>query len=421
MAQLSDDCFAFGGQLLSIDEAQALVRERVQPIGRVDRVMLGDALDRVLALDVIAPMDVPSFDNSAVDGYALRYADLDRDGDTVLPVVGRVAAGQDMPDMPGGAAIRIFTGAPMPAGYDTVVMQEDATRVGERVTIPPGLSRGANRRKAGEDVRRGEIVLAAGRRLRPQDIGLAASVGVTQLEVRAPPRVAVLSTGDELAEPGTAKPPAGIYDSNRHVLTALLRRMGCHVRDIGIVRDQPGPIRAALRDARDGADLIVSTGGMSTGEEDHVKAAVEADGVLHFWRLAIKPGRPVALGHLASADGPVPLVGLPGNPVAAMVTFLLLVAPLIRRLAGWEAAPPPTFPVRSAFGHRKKRDRREYVRVSLRAAADGFHEAFKFPREGAGILSSMAAADGLVVLPEEVTQVTPGDMVRYIPMALLLP
>ncbi len=421
MAQLSDDCFAFGGPLLSIDAAQALLRERLAPVGRLELVPLGEAVDRVLAADLIAGMDVPPHDNSAVDGFAVRHADLDHEADTVLPVMGRVAAGHAAPDVAGPVAVRIFTGAPMPPGFDTVMMQEDATLDGDRVTLRPGLKRGANSRKAGEDVKAGTVVIPAGRRLRPQDVGLAASVGATHLEVRAPLRVAVLSTGDEVVEPGTPLPPAGIYDSNRYTVTALLLRMGCQVTDMGILPDRLDTIRDALGKAAEEADLIVTTGGMSTGEEDHVKAAVEADGNLHFWRLAIKPGRPVALGQVRTLAGSVPLVGLPGNPVATMITFLHLVRPLIQRLSGWEVRPPPLFPVRAAFDYRKKKDRREYVRVTLRTAADGTLEAVKFPRDGAGILSSMAEADGLVELREDVTRVAPGDVVPYLPMELLLP
>lgn len=423
MAQLSDDCFAFGGPLLSIDAARALLRERLVPVAPVAEAALDAAVGRVLAADVVAGMNVPPHDNSAVDGYAVRHADLAVDADTILPVVGRVAAGHAPPEAVGAVAVCIFTGAPMPPGFDTVMMQEDAVPDGDRVILRSGLKKGANRRLAGEDVQAGSVVLPAGRRLRPQDVGLAASIGLTRLPVRVGLRVALLSTGDEVTEPGWPLPPAGIYDSNRYTVAALLRGMGCTVTDLGILPDRLDRIAAALSGAADGHDLIVTTGGMSTGEEDHVKAAVEAAGNLHFWRLAIKPGRPVALGQLRrpSGAGTVPLVGLPGNPVATMVTFLMVVRPLIERLMGWDAPEPPRFPVRAAFDYKKKRDRREYVRVTLRTAEDGALDAVRFPRDGAGVLSSMADADGLVELGEDLTRVTPGDTVRYLPLGLLLP
>lgn len=416
MAQLSDDCFAFGGPLLPIAKAEELLRERLTPVAPVERVPLPAALDRVLAEEVVAGIDVPAQDNSAVDGYAVRHGDLEPGGDTVLPVIGRVAAGHPAPVISDRVAVRIFTGAPMPAGFDTVMMQEDAREEDGNVVLPAGLEQGANRRLAGEDVRRGGVVLKPGRRLRPQDIGLAASVGATRLAVRSPLRVAVLSTGDEVVDPsdysGRPPPPAAIFDSNRYTVTALLRRMGCDVTDLGIVPDTVPAIREALSGAARRHDLVVSTGGMSTGEEDHVRSAMQSLGRLHFWRLAIKPGRPVAMGQI----GETPVIGLPGNPVAVMVTFLRLARPLVHRLQGCEEPEPQLFPVRAAFAYGKKADRREYVRVTLRRAEDGTLEAHKFPRDGAGILSSMVEADGLVELGEEVTEVTEGDLVPYLPL-----
>lgn len=417
MAQLSDDCFAFGGPLLRVDDAVALVRERLAPVAGVAELPLLAGLGEVLAEDVVAPIDVPAFDNSAVDGYAVRFADLNPEADTTLPVRGRVAAGQRLEEaVPPGVAVRIFTGAPMPPGLDTVMMQEDAALGDGTVTLRPGLKRGANARAAGEDVARGSVALTAGRVLRPQDIGLAASLGLTRLPVRQPLRVAVFSTGDELAEPGGDRAPQAIYDSNRLTLQALLAKLGCAVTDLGILRDRREAIGDALAAAAPTHDLILTSGGVSTGEEDHVKAAVEACGALHFWRLAIKPGRPVALGQV----GGTPFVGLPGNPVAVMVTFLRLVRPLVRRLQGAEPESPPAFPVRAAFSYKKKRDRREYVRARLLRGADGGWEAHKSGREGAGILSSLVEADGLVELGEELTRVEPGDTIDYLPLGLLI-
>lgn len=424
MAQLSEDCFAFGGQLMSAATALEALRARIRPVAERQSVPLAEALGRVLAADVTAPRDVPPHDNSAVDGYAIFHADLDPGHDTVLPVGGRAAAGHPL-GRPArrGEAIRIFTGAPMPqgpdgGGPDTVMMQEDCVAEGDRVRLRPGIRQGANRRRAGEDVRAGEIVLHAGSRLRPQEIGLAASLGRTGLDVFRPLRVALLSTGDEVREPGQALPEGAIYDANRYTLAALLRGLGCAVTDLGILPDRLDEVRAALAGAAAGHDLLLTSGGMSTGEEDHMKAAVESLGSLHFWRLAIKPGRPVALGQV----GEVPFVGLPGNPVAVMVTFLVFARPLILQLAGASeaAAAPRLFRVRAGFDHKKKEGRREYLRARLERDAEGRLVARKFPRDGAGILSSMVEADGLVELGEDVVRLAAGSEVDFLPFSGVL-
>jgi molybdopterin molybdotransferase len=422
MAQLSDDCFAFGGPLMTLEAARDLLAERLTAVTGVERVALAEALGRVLAEDVVSPASVPPHDNSAVDGYAVRFGDLSPDGDTVLPIVARIAAG-DAPGAsdPEGKAVRIFTGAPIPPGFDTVMMQEDCREVAGpgalgSVLIRPGIKRGANLRKAGEDVGAGAVILTAGRRLRPQDVGLLAAVGSTGATVRAPLRVAVISTGNELAEPGSPLAPGAIYDANRFILSALIRRMGARVTDFGILRDNPVELRSALENAAKSHDLIVTTGGVSTGEEDHVKGAVEASGGLHFWRLAIKPGRPVALGQVRS----VPFVGLPGNPVAAMVTFFCIARPLIQRLSGEAVTEPTLFQVRADFDYKKKEGRREFVRVCLARDSGGALVATKFPRDGAGVLSSMVGSDGLVVLSEDITRLERGSMVAYMPFSEVL-
>lgn len=417
MAQLSADCFAHGGKLMSLDEALALIEARTGTVAGLERVALAEAAGRILGEDVFAPFPVPAHANSAVDGYAVRFTDLSADADAVLRVVGRSAAGHPERRAPGpGEAVRIFTGAVMPEGADTVAMQEDCRLEGERVLIPPGLKRGANRRHAGEDVEAGALALAAGARLRPQEIGLAAALGLSSLPVRTRLAVALFSTGDELLEPGRPHAPGRVYDSNRYTLAALLAGLGARVSDLGILPDRERAIREALARARAGHDLILTSGGVSVGEEDHVKAAVEALGSLHVWRLAIKPGRPVALGQV----GRVPFVGLPGNPVAAMVTFLRLVRPLILKLAGARDRRPALFRVPAAFEYQKKAGRREWVRVSLVPDGAGRLEARKFPREGAGILSSMVASDGLAELPEDLTHLQAGTMVDVLPFAELL-
>lgn len=416
MAQLTDDCFAAGGPLMTLQAALDLLLERLVTVVGMEPATLDRCVDRVLAQPVIATLDVPAQDNSAVDGYAVHFEDLATDAETRLPVTGRAAAGHPLGrDAGRGEAIRIFTGALMPPGPDTVMMQEDCRVEGDHVVIRPGIKRGANRRLAGEDVRAGTEILRAGARLRPQDIGLAASVGLTGLTVHRPLRVALFSTGDELAEPGRPLGPGQVYDSNRHTLRAWLGQLGTTVTDLGILPDRRDDIRQALAAAAAGHDLLISSGGVSQGEEDHVRAAVEAIGRLHFWRLAIKPGRPIAMGQIDAEGRAVPIFGLPGNPVAALVTFLRVARPMILRLMGASDVAPLFFRVRVDFDHKKKRDRREWVRARLVPDGAGGLLARKFPREGAGILSSLVQADGLVEIPEDVTRLTPGSTVDFLP------
>lgn len=412
MVQLSNDCFAFGGGMMAVDRAMSLLADRVRPVTATETVPLTDALGRVLAADVVAPFSVPPHDNAAVDGYAVAFDDVSAGAPTTLPVTARVAAGRALDRaVPRGEAVRIFTGAPMPAGLDTVFMQEDCRAEGGAVTLPPGIRRGANRRLSGEDVAAGAVVLTAGRRLRPEDIGLAASLGRRELPVRARLRVAVFSTGDEVREPGTALDAGAVYDANRFALLALLTRLGCAVTDLGILPDRFEAIRDALAGAAATQDALITSGGMSTGEEDHVKAAVESTGRLDFWRLAIKPGRPVALGRVGEAA----FVGLPGNPVAVVVTFLRIARPILLRLMGAADETPALFPVRAAFAHKKKPGRREYLRGSLVRDAGGALSVVKHPRDGAGVLSSLVESDGLIELPEDLAGVEPGMTVDFLP------
>jgi molybdopterin molybdotransferase len=417
MAQLSDDCFAFGGPMLSVDEAVGIITAKVTAVREIESVALVAADGRILARDIIAPLPLPPFTNSAVDGYAVHGSDLPRGTEKVFPVKGRVAAGSAAQAAKPGEAVRIFTGAPMPEGTDTVFMQEDV-RLDARgdVVLPAGLKPGANVRPAGEDIPQGHVALRAGQRLRPQDIALAAAFGLTGLDVARRIRVAVFSTGDELASPGMPRAQAQLFDSNRFMLIAMLRRLGCEVSDLGILRDEQGPLAAALKRVAGEHDLILTTGGVSTGEEDHVKAGVESVGRLVLWRMAIKPGRPVAMGIIKGT----PFIGLPGNPVASFVTFVHVVRPIVLALSGATPTPILPMPVRAAFTYRKKSGRREYVRVSLRRAEDGALEAQKFPREGAGLLSSLVDTDGLVELPESVTAVAPGETVGFLGYANLM-
>lgn len=415
MAQLSPDTFATGGAFMSVEEAEALIAARVPAPEGEEAVALRDAAGRVLARDLVAPVALPPFDNSAVDGWAFRHADLAAAGDTRLAERGRVAAGQAAGAPVGaGEAVRVFTGAPMPPGADCVVMQEDVRRDGDAILVPHGLKPGANARPAGEDIALGSVALEAGRRLGPAEIGLAAALGCAVLPVRRRVRVGVFSTGDELAEPGGVLGPAQTFDSNRFTLMALLGRLPVEVFDLGVLPDDAGATVHALDAAAGSHDLLLSSGGVSMGEEDHVRAAIESSGSLVFWKLAIKPGRPAAMGLVRGT----PVIGLPGNPVAAVVTFLHLARPLVLRLAGAKAEPLLRVGAVAAFDYRKKAGRREYVRVTLRQGED-LPIAKKFPREGAGLLSSLTQSDGFAELPEDVSAVAPGDRVTVLPFAAL--
>ena len=422
MAQLSDDCFAFSGPLMPIAEMERLIAERVQPVSETETVKLAAARGRVLATDIVAPLDLPPFDNSAVDGYAVRHRDLNPNGETKLVIAGRLTAGRAADASLGTSqATRIFTGAPMPPDADTVFMQEDVRTEDGNVIVPAGLKLGANRRLAGEDVKRNSLLLPAGRRLAVQDVALAAAVGLTELKVRRRVRVALFSTGDEIVEPGKPRPAAALYDANRLLLDGMLDRLGAEVTDLGILKDDPAALQAAIAKAARDHDLVLTSGGVSTGEADHVRDAVENIGKLVFWRVAIKPGRPVAMGVVPGGNAAAAaFVGLPGNPVAAFVTFARVVRPLFLRLAGANAEPLTALPVRLAFRYKKKGGRREYVRVALRPGADGTIEAVKHPQEGAGVITSLTETDGLAELAEDVTALEPGATVGFLSYATLM-
>ena len=422
MAQLTDDCFAFSGPLLPVSDLERIIAERITPVAETEVLPLAKARGRTLAKDIAAPINLPPFDNSAVDGYAVRHADLDPQADTKLVIAERITAGRAAAQpLPQQAAIRIFTGAPMPEGADTVFMQEDVRTEDGTVIVPPGLKRGANRRLAGEDVRIGSAVLPAGRILSFADIALASALGLTELTVRRRIRVALFSTGDELVEPGQPLRNATLYDANRALLAGLIESLGAETTDLGILPDDPVQLGHALKAAADDHDLVLTSGGVSTGEADHVRNAVEAIGKLVFWRVAIKPGRPVAMGVIPGqrADANAAFVGLPGNPVAAFVTFVRVVRPLIMRLAGANVTPFVALPVRTAFSYRKKKGRREYVRVALTRADDGAVEANKYKQDGAGVITSLTETDGLVELGEDATDIAQGDIVGFLPYAVL--
>ena len=413
MNKLADDCFNQVEDLMSTAEALAVLRDRIVTVtqDRLEQLPLAQAQGHILAADVTSALDVPPHDNSAVDGYALRHEDLEPDGPTRLAVQGRSAAGHPFEGkVTAGQTVRIFTGAVMPTGADTVVMQEDVEQVAGYLTIPPGLKLGANRRHQGEDTKQGDVVLRRGRRLRPQDLGLAASVGHGALTVYRPLKVGVFSTGDELAEPGAALPVGSVYDANRQILMALITGLGAEVSDLGILPDDADAVRAGLDGAAKTHDLLLTSGGVSVGDEDHVRGAVEALGHLNFWRLAIKPGRPLALGQVGGAA----FVGLPGNPVAATVCFLRFARPLILGLAGAVDLDPVLYRVTADFDYEKKAGRREWLRARLDCAAGRGPRAVLFRPLGSGIINSLVQTHGLVEIPEDVTQVKAGEPVDFL-------
>jgi molybdopterin molybdotransferase len=423
MAQLSDDCFAFNGPLLPIGDAERLIAERVAPVSGCEMAPLREAAGRVLAEDIVAPLDLPPFDNSAVDGYAVRAEDVNAEGESRLKVVDRAMAGHvARQSLRPGEAVRIFTGAVMPTGADTVFMQEDCRVEAATVVVPAGLKAGANTRLAGEDVRAGAVAIPAGCRLAPSHVALAAALGLRAVKVRRRVRIALFSTGDEIVEPGANLPRAALYDANRYLLAGLIERLGAEVTDLGILRDDREILSRAIASAAIDHDLVLTSGGVSTGEADHVRAALDSIGRIVFWRLAIKPGRPVAMGVIRGSNGGegAAFVGLPGNPVAVFVTFVRVVRPLLLRLSGALPDALIALPARAAFSYRKRKGRREYVRVKLSVAADGAIDAMKYAQDGAGVLTSLTETDGLAELGEDVTRVEPGSMVGFLPYACLI-
>lgn len=418
MAGLKDDCFAHGDELTPLDVALERLERTIEPVVGIEEAPLKDALARILAEDVRAGRDVPPHDNSAVDGYAVFHRDLAPDADTRLPVAGRITAGHRLGrGAKHGESYRIFTGAPMPDGADTVFMQEDVVLEGGDVILPAGIKRGANRRFRGEDVEAGSVILKRGKRLRPQEIGLAASVGRSRLTVYERLRVAVFSTGDEVRDPSREAPEGCIFDANRFTIMGLLERLGCRVTDLGILEDDEAVIANALAAAAGDHNLLFTSGGVSVGDEDHIRPAVEKLGSLHFWRLSIKPGRPIAFGQVAGT----PFVGLPGNPVAAMVTFMCIARTLVLRLSGAADAAPPRYRVRAAFSFEGKGQRREWLRARLEKDGDGSYSAHLYPAAGSGVLTSMVASSGLVEVGDEQTRINEGELVDFLPFSELCP
>ena len=413
----SGDCCADGhdAPALKLEDALARILADVRPVTGVETVPVRAALGRVLAEDVVSPIDVPAHTNSAMDGYALRSGDLQADAETHLNVIGVAAAGRPFDGAVGeGECVRILTGAPVPEGADTVVMQERVTREDDAAIVAVGQKPGQHIREAGEDIARGAVALAAGAVLLPAALGMLASVGVSEVSVRRRARVAFFSTGDELRRVGEPLGAGQIYDSNGHTIHGMLTRAGVEVVDMGLVRDDPADIEKAFADAAARADAIVTSGGVSVGDADYVKDTLDKTGSVGFWRVAMKPGRPLAFGRVGDAL----FFGLPGNPVSAMVTYYQLVQPALRKLAGMpDAGPPLTVTAVSSERLRKKTGRREFQRGVLARDADGHLVVSRAGQQGSGVLSSMNAANCFIVLPEDAGPVAEGDEVTVQPFA----
>jgi len=402
--------------MLSAPQALAFLLEAATPLDGIETVPTLEANGRILAGRQVSQLNVPPMDNTQMDGYAVRAADC-AGGAAVLPVSQRIPAGHVGQPLQPGTAARIFTGAMMPAGADAVVMQEqcEAAADGKSVTIKHAPQAGEWVRRTGEDIRSGAEILPAGVRLRAQELGLAASVGLASLPVRRKLHVAVFFTGDELAMPGEALKPGAIYNSNRYTLRGLLENLGCTVSDFGIVPDSLAATRETLRRAAAGHDLIVTSGGVSVGDEDHVKPAVEAEGRLSMWQIAIKPGKPLAFGEVNRGEGKAYFIGLPGNPVSSLVTFLLFVRPFILRLQGAAHTAPRAYAMRADFAWSKADKRNEFLRARINR--EGGLDLFA--NQGSAVLTSCVWGDGLIDNPPGQT-IAPGDLVRFLPFDALL-
>lgn len=408
------ECTPTVADLKPYEEALDLLLAYARPTGRTETVTLHQALGRVLAAPVRSTIDVPGWNNSAMDGYAVRLADLPAEG-TRLPLSQRIPAGVAPQPLKPGTCARIFTGAPVPEGADAVIMQEQACRSGDEVTFNTLPAAGANIRRAGEDIAAGSTLLQPGILLQPQHLGLAASVGVAELEVHQPLKVAVLASGDELLMPGQPLQPGMIYNSNIFTVSGLLRTLGCEVIDLGQVEDTLEATKKALAEAAGQADMVIASGGVSVGEEDHVKPAVEALGELNLWKIAIRPGKPLAFGHI----GDTPFIGTPGNPVSLFVTFLLFARPFILKAMGLKAHHNHSIRATAAFDWNKPDKRREFHRARLESDAGGRAVVSVYPSRSSAVLSSAAWANGLVVLPENRTLKT-GDEVEFLPFCELI-
>ncbi len=415
--RLIDDCFVTDSERLRHDDALAILRERVGPVVEAERIGLTAAHGRILAERIVSPRNVPPADNAAVDGYAYASGDYDAAGG-YFPVVARLAAGHAASAHMPGTAVRIFTGAAMPDGADIVAMQEDCEpHVQDAqafVAIPPGLKPGANRRKAGEDLAKGGVLAEPGTRLRPQEIAAIASIGQTDFSVFRRLKIATVSTGDEIVRPGVPLKPGQLYDSNFALLDALLAGADCELTDAGVLPDDSDTVRETLAKLAAEHHAIITTGGASQGEEDHLAASLTALGKRHLWQLAIKPGRPVGFGQI----GDCAVVALPGNPVAAFVCFLIYVRPMLTVMAGGAWPEPQRFQLAADFEiATRKTGRREFLRGRLSADQSGRPVVQKFPRDGSGLITSLREADGLIEIEEDIPSVRRGGLVTFLPFS----
>ena len=409
-AATPDCCFPNAADMLSVEDAIASLLQHAKPITETEQVDLIDAVNRVLATNISSTIDVPGFDNSAMDGYAFSSSDMEQAQAEGLEITQRIPAGTTGTPLQPGSAARIFTGAPVPEGVDTVAMQEICRIENNRMVLEKPVAAGANIRPRGNDIGTGDTILESGSVLRAAQLGLAASVGVGSVDVYRTLKIAIFSTGDELVQPGTPLAAGQIYNSNRYQMHGLLQAQGCEVIDLGTVPDTFEATRQALLAGQEQADMVLTSGGVSVGEEDHVKAALESVGELSLWRIRMKPGKPLAFGKI----GATPFIGLPGNPVSAFVTFLLFARPYLQLMQGRTTAEPLSYPVQAGFSYHAKH-RREYVRVRLRQDAETLI-AESFARQGSDVMRSVAWSDGLVEVAED-SNIEPGDTVRFLPFS----
>lgn len=415
--KLADDCFVHDKDRLRHKEAIKILRERMGIIAGTETIKLEQANQRILASDVIAPRNIPAFDNSAVDGYAFSHSDFEPTGG-FFPLTARIAAGdKEHEELSGFSAARIFTGARMPIGADTIAMQEDCKLVTQDdtnyIAIPAGLKKGANCRLAGEDVAQSEIVAKKGTYLRPQDLAAIASTGTNQIEVYKPLNIGLLSSGNEILRPGESFQQGKVYDANHFMLRGLLENTNTHITDLGVCPDDANKVDELLKSAATKFDVIISTGGASKGEEDYFVDALGKLGKCHLWQLAVKPGRPMSFGQINNTLA----FTLPGNPVAAFVCFLLYVRPSILKLSGSEWSEPQRFQIPAGFALKSKPDRREFLRGFIENEEQGNAVAMKFNRDGSGLITSLRESSGFIEIPEELTSLNKGDLVDFIPFS----
>ncbi|MCF6320663.1 MAG: molybdopterin molybdotransferase MoeA [Rhizobiaceae bacterium] len=413
-----DDCFLHDKQRLRHREAIEILKSRLSPIAQKTMVKLEDAPGKILAQDIMAPRDIPAFNNSAVDGYAFRYSDIENTAGEFIVSAHITAGDVEKVQIPEKAAARIFTGAMMPLSADSVAMQEDCKpdqKNGQKtVTIPTSLSRGANVRLAGEDVKQGEPVCTARNRLRPQDVAAIASSGIDEIEIFKPLKIALASTGDEIIRPGNSLQKGEVFDANHFMLSALLKSLPVEISDLGILPDDRNAVENILIKATKSADIIITSGGASMGNEDHITNILADLGTRHLWQLAIKPGRPMCFGQLNKTV----FFGLPGNPVASFVCFLLYIMPSILVLGGGKWSEPKRYKIPSAITfNNKKPDRREFWRGFMRENEKGEMLLHKYGRDGSGLISGLQNAGGFIEIAEDVTSVKPGDLLDYIPFS----